>query len=293
MPSSDAAGDAPPFGRIAIAGCGLIGGSLGLALKQRWPAIRITAIDTPDVIGEAVRRGAADEGGGIERAADAELIVLAAPVRTNVDLLADLPRVVSGTAIVTDTGSTKREVDAAAGSLPARLTFTGGHPVAGEARGGIAAARVDLFEGRPWILCPRGGSPADPRLTRLLEGTGASVSVLAADAHDRLLAYLSHLPQLVATALMEVAGAAAGEAGLALAGRGLRDTTRLASAPPDIWRDILATNGDNIGAAVRDLVDLLERLPWAAVSDRGTFDATFASAARWKRSLEKHFDPTS
>lgn len=280
-----------PFDRIAIVGYGLIGGSLGLAIKERWPSSLVIAVDRKPVIEAAMRRYAADVGGDdLVLAADAQLVVLAAPVRANIRILGELHTHIPGDAIVTDVGSTKREVVEAARALPPRLRFVGGHPLAGAAVGGFDAARPDLFRGRPWVLTPDAEEDAAAaQLTTLLEGAGAIVTRLGADAHDRLVAYLSHLPQLAASALMHVVGGRAGEEGLALAGRGLRDTTRLATSPADVWTDVLATNHDHISQAIDELVAVLQRLksdPHAS----GELARIFESAGRWKRALEAHFE---
>ncbi|MEN3339765.1 MAG: prephenate dehydrogenase [Acidobacteriota bacterium] len=280
----------PPFGRIAIIGFGLIGASLALAIRRLWPSVRLIAVDRRDVIETAMRTHAADVGGDdAVLAADADLVVLAAPVLANVGLVARLAEYIPGDAIVTDVGSTKRDIVNAAAALPARLQFIGGHPLAGAATGGLHASREDLFRGRPWILTP--GSPAAEdaatRLTPLIEAVGAHVRIMAPDAHDALVAYLSHLPQLAASALMHVVGEHAGADGLALAGRGLRDTTRLASSPADIWRDIAASNQDNIARAIDELVAILLRMKPTSTSPPQALDRTFDSAAEWKRVLER------
>jgi prephenate dehydrogenase len=290
--SGQASAEPPPFARIAIAGYGLVGASLGMAFKQQWPSALIIAIDRKDVIETAMRRQAADVGGDdLVLAAEADLVVLAAPVRTNIRLLGELADYVPGAALVTDVGSTKRETVAAAAALPERLRFIGGHPLAGAAAAGIDAARPDLFRARPWILTPGEHHGHTAPLRAALEAIGAQVRMLSPEAHDTLVAYLSHLPQLVATALMELVGTHAGDDGLALAGRGLRDTTRLAASPPAIWTDILATNRDNIGDAVDQLIALLRRLQ--AGEDPDAFDRTFASAAQWKRRLDRQFEDPS
>ncbi|MBA3231488.1 MAG: prephenate dehydrogenase/arogenate dehydrogenase family protein [Acidobacteria bacterium] len=280
----------PPFARVAIVGFGLIGASLGLAIKQRWPQALVIAVDRKDVIETAMRMHAADVGGDdLVLAAEAELIVLAAPVQANHRILRELADHVPGVALVTDVGSTKRETVAAAQALPERLRFIGGHPLAGAAVGGIEAARGDLFHGRPWILTPSSSRHETGLLGTMLEAIGAQVRTLAPEAHDALVTYLSHLPQLVASALMHVVGTHTGAEGLALAGRGLRDSTRLATSPPGVWRDIVATNHDNISAALDDLIEVLRRLQAGegAADDLGR---TFESAADWKRTLEQAFD---
>jgi len=300
----------PPFERIAIAGFGLMGASIALAARRIWPSALLIAIDRKDVIERAMRMHAADVGGDdLVMAAGADLVILAAPVRANIEMLVELPQHVPGDAVVTDVGSTKREVMAAAAALPARLRFVGGHPLAGAAIGGLDAARPDLFKGRPWLVCPDAGSnrlrqgsgesaealrakaedpalPRDNRLTDFIEALGAHPHVISPEEHDALVAYLSHLPQFAASALLHLVGDRAGADGLALAGRGLSDTTRLASSPPDIWRDIAETNADNLSHAIDELIELLQRLKPGAAGSRDALDRTFDSAARWKQVLE-------
>jgi prephenate dehydrogenase len=283
----------PPFKRIAIIGFGLIGASLALAVRRLWPKALLVAVDRRPVIETAMRMYAADVGGDdLVMAAEADLVVLAAPVLANVALVAELADYIPGDAVVTDVGSTKRDIVSAARALPARLQFVGGHPLAGAAVGGLEAARPDLFQGRPWILTPESDAAeaAGRRLSLLIEAVGARVQIMAPDAHDALVAYLSHLPQLAASALMHVVGEHAGAAGLALAGRGLRDTTRLASSPADIWRDIAASNQDNISRAIDDLVETLLRMKASPNAPAEALDRTFDSAAQWKRVLERGID---
>lgn len=280
----------PPFPHVAIVGFGLIGGSLGLAIREHWPKAIVIAIDRKDVIETAMRLGAADVGGdNLGLAAGAELIVLAAPALASVDVISRLEAFVPGPALVTDVTSTKRAITEAARTLPARLRFIGGHPLAGAAVGGVEAARADLFAGRPWILTPD-DTPADATLTSWLEALGAKVRFMTPAAHDELLAYISHLPQMAASALMSVVGAQAGEQGLSYAGRGLRDTTRLASSPADIWRDVAATNRDHLAAALDELIAVLQTLRNDLSADGAAVETVFRSASEWKRVLEEPFD---
>jgi prephenate dehydrogenase len=278
----------PPFAHVAIVGFGLIGGSLGMAIRERWPKTIVIAIDRKDVIESAMRLHAADVGGDdLVMAAGAELIVLAAPVGANIDILSRMAEDVPGEALVTDVGSTKRAIVEAARALPGRLRFVGGHPLAGAAAGGIEMARTDLFTGRPWILTPVAGDTAAGPLTAFLQQLGVRAHVMTAEEHDRLLAALSHLPQIAASALMHVVGSHVGADALALAGRGLRDTTRLATSPPDVWRDIAATNADHIGRAIDDLIAALQRVRSRLGRDASAIDELFSSAAEWKRALER------
>ena len=281
--------DEPPlFPRIGIVGCGLIGGSLAMAARQRWPGSLVIAVDRKDVLETAMRLHAVDVGGDdLVMVADADLIVLAAPVRQNIRILERLADYVAGPALVTDVGSTKVTIAEAARALPARLRFIGGHPLAGAAIGGISEARGDLFADRPWFLAAEASRTDDDirRLEAFVAGIGAIPRRASADTHDLLLAYLSHLPQLTASALMHVVGEHAGADGLALSGRGLRDTTRLAASPSDIWRDVAATNREHVGAALDDLIAVLQAMR-QDLEEGATIDTVFESAAGWKRALE-------
>jgi prephenate dehydrogenase len=250
-----ASGGQPPiFQKIGIVGLGLIGGSIALAARQIWPAALVIGVDNKDVLETAMRLHAIDVAADDPIVlAEVDLVILAAPVRTNIELLGELDDHVHQPAVVTDTGSTKRAVVDAARALPAKFTFIGGHPLGGGARGGLENARPDLFKGRPWLLTPTGEK---------------------GDAFDKLSA----------SALMQVVGEAVGQDGLALAGRGLADTTRLASSPPEIWRDIAATNADEIGPALDVLIALLQDLRRDLPAGERLFDV-FSGAANWRRAL--------
>jgi prephenate dehydrogenase len=278
----------PVFGRIGIAGLGLIGGSIALAAREIWPSSLVIGVDNKDVLETAMRLHAIDVAADdLVVLAEADLVVLAAPVRQNIALLAELDEHVRTPAIVTDTGSTKRHVALAARQLPDRFTFVGGHPLAGAARGGLEHARPDLFTGRPWLLTPEDGRSAVPeKLSAFIAALGAVPRMLSVGAHDRMVAFLSHLPQLAASALMKVVGEAVGQDGLALAGRGLGDTTRLASSPADIWQDIAATNADEIAPALDALIEVLEDLR-GDLPAGVKLDEIFCDAARWRDLLPK------
>ena len=274
------------FQKIGIVGLGLIGGSIALAARQLWPSSLVIAVDNKDVLETAMRLHAIDVAADdLIVLAEADLIILAAPIRQNVALLGELEEYVRTSAIVTDVGSTKREMAAAARQLPDRLTFVGGHPLAGAARGGLDHARPDLFQGRPWILTTS-AVEAVARMSAFVEALGATPRTMAADAHDRLVASLSHLPQLTSSALMQVVGERAGSDGLTLAGRGLADTTRLASSPADIWKDIAATNADYIGVALDALIAVLKDLRRDLPSGERLAEV-FDEAARWREQLPK------
>ena len=283
----------PPFPSIAIVGLGLIGGSIALAVRERWPASRVFGVDAEPVLAHALGAGAIERGfETIAALPESSLIVLAAPVRQNIELLQQIGAGVVGSGfsrtIVTDVGGTKRDIVNAARALPAAVSFVGGHPLGGGERGGFAFARPDLFAGRPWIFTPQGDSASDPveRLSRLVAGLGAKPSIMSADEHDRVMAFVSHLPQLAASALMDAVGSAAHSEGLRMAGRGLVDTTRLASSPADVWRDICLTNADSIEKALDCLIQRLTQLR-GDLRRGDAVEAVFSAAAKWRAELMK------
>jgi prephenate dehydrogenase len=268
---------APPFRRIGIAGLGLIGGSIARDLRARRPEVELIGVDVPGVLELAHEAGVIDERAtSVAAVSGADLVILAAPVPAIAELAGELAT--SGfSGLVTDVGSTKRHVLAAAAE--AGLTrFVGGHPMAGSERGGFVSSRAGLFEGRPWfVVAPDSGAiGADVAAIEDLARTLGAVPVTTdALTHDRTVAHLSHLPQLVAVALMNTAAAACGEAGLQHAGRAFGEMTRLARSPADIWQGILESNRDCIAEAARDLIGRLERL---VAADARTLESAFQSA---------------
>jgi prephenate dehydrogenase len=278
----------PIFARIGIVGLGLIGGSIALAARQIWPSSLVIGVDNKDVLETAMRLHAIDVAADdLIVLAEADVVILAAPVRQNMALVGELDEHVRQAAVVTDTGSTKRAIVEAARHLPPRFTFVGGHPLGGAAASGLDHARPDLFKGRPWLFTPVGDAAggALEKLLAFASALGAVPRVTTPEAHDRLMAFLSHLPQLTASALMQVVGDSVGDQGLALAGRGLVDTTRLASSPADIWKDIAATNADAIGVALDTLIELLREVRQDLnAGDR--LEEVFVAAGRWREKLK-------
>jgi prephenate dehydrogenase len=280
-------GQPPIFQRVGIVGLGLIGGSIALAARQIWPGSLVIGVDRKDVLERAMILHAIDVAADDAVVlAEADLVILAAPIQQNLEILRELPDNVTGSAVVTDTGSTKRAIVEAAASLPARFTFIGGHPLGGAARGGIEHARDDMFSGRPWLFTPAKGHDAQAldKLKSFASGLGAVPQILSPSDHDRLLAFISHLPQLTVSALMHVVGEAAREEGLTLSGRGLQDTTRLASSPADIWKEVCATNVDEIGSALDALISVLRQLR-ADLQTGKSIDEVFESANLWRETL--------
>ena len=263
------------FARVGIVGVGLIGGSIALALRRRTPSTHIVIVDRPDVAATALSRGLADAvAASADTLADVDLIILATPIAAILDALG---------AIVTDVGSTKRHILEAA--RRSGVAFVGGHPMAGGERGGLEHATADLLEGRRWFLVPGDAPPVrTARVATFIRAIGAEPYEIDAPSHDRTMAYVSHLPQIVSTVLMQQVGASVGPDGLDHAGRGLEDLTRLASSPSDIWQGILATNADFVGEAAAKMAAHLSALGAGlddAPSVQGTFDAARAVRQQW------------
>ena len=280
-------GKPPIFQRVGIVGLGLIGGSIALAARQLWPTGLVIGVDRKDVLERAMVLHAIDVAADDPIVlAEADLVILAAPIQQNLEILRDLADNVLGEALVTDTGSTKRAIVDAAKSLPDRLTFIGGHPLGGAARGGIDHARPDMFNGRPWLFTPTSDRHAQAleKLESFTVGLGAVPKTVSPAEHDKLLAFISHLPQLTVSAMMHVVGRSAGRDGLSLSGRGLHDTTRLASSPADIWKEVCATNADEIGASLDALIAVLQGLR-RDLAGGTSIDEVFASANRWRETL--------
>jgi prephenate dehydrogenase len=281
-------GRLPVFDKIGIIGLGLIGGSIALAARQLWPTGLVVAVDVKDTLEKAMVLHAIDVAADDPVVlADVDLVILAAPVRQNLELLTNLPEHVSRSAIVTDTGSTKREIVEAGRRLPPNLTFVGGHPLGGAAQGGIDHARPDLFVGRPWVFTPATDETgaAVEKLFEFATALGAKPRLLTAREHDHLLAYISHLPQLVSSALMHLIGDTVGREGLSLTGRGLQDVTRLASSPAGIWKDVCASNTDELGPALDALIKVLADLR-DDLSGSSAIETIFQSANHWRDQLQ-------
>ena len=275
------------FEKIAVVGLGLIGGSIALASREVWPKCLVIGVDNKAVLEQAMVRHAIDiASDDLVVIAEADVVVLACPVRQNILLLSEIGDYIKGSAIVTDVSSTKREIVASAAQLPDRLTFVGGHPLGGAPRGGFQHARSDLFKDRPWLLTPIDETTGDAvlKLQDFVVGFGAVPHAMGPDDHDRVLSYLSHLPQITVSALMHVVGTAIGEKGLRLTGRGLADTTRLASSPGDIWRDICATNTAEVATALDALIANLKTMR-ADLGKGDEIGRVFESAGQWREVL--------
>jgi len=217
--------------RVTIFGTGLIGGSLALALKRSFPGIRIAGIDKPRVLERALRLGIIDTAGP----QPADLVILATPVG---DILGLIDQFTSKETLVTDVGSTKAAICHKAERLG--VPFIGGHPMAGIEQSGPEAASPDLFNNAPYFLCPVKSAPAGATelMLEIAKRIGATPQVISPEDHDRLVAQISHLPQILSTLLADQTSGHQD-----LAGPGLRSMTRLAGSPFHVWRDIFKTSG--------------------------------------------------
>ncbi|MGB2868361.1 MAG: prephenate dehydrogenase/arogenate dehydrogenase family protein [Bacteroidota bacterium] len=241
-----------PFQRITIIGVGLIGGSLGLAVKRKFPDVWVTGYDKPGVLQRAIKRGAIDSSAwSIESALAApDLVILATPLAATLELLPAIGRRVSARVVVTDVGSVKSTIVQRSRSCFPHRNFIGGHPMAGVELSGIEAAHPLLFENAVYVLTPPPKTPhhALHRLSHFLHLLGARVLVLDASTHDSVASAVSHLPQLAAVAMMNTVGKKhrGSGANLQLAAGGFRDLTRIASSRFDVWQDVLEFNRKNI-----------------------------------------------
>lgn len=240
------------FERAAVIGIGLIGGSFALAARAAGVVGEVVGVARSErTLLEAQHVGAADRTtfDAAEAVRDADLVLIATPVAAIPDVLARIAPALPAGCVVTDAGSTKRAVMQAAGVLPPHVDFIGGHPMAGSERAGVRAARGHLFRGRTWLLTPGAARPAAiSRLRAALEAIGARVVLVEAGEHDRIVARTSHLPHLVAAALCGALTECVDQSDFI--GAGLRDTTRIAGGPSDVWREILLTNADEVLAAL-------------------------------------------
>ena len=250
-----------PIRQITIIGTGLIGGSFALALRKRKFAGRIVGCDREQALKRAKARGVIDIG--VVEPTDAvrgsQLVVLATPVLAIVDMIGRLAPLLPAGTLLTDVGSTKAAVAERAASVfgkNADKRFLAGHPMAGKEHSGVDNADADLFENAVWFLTPLPGQ--NLREGRLAEFTGwidrigARIAMLAPADHDRLCAWISHLPQMISTALAAALVEEFGEKAplLPAGGRALQEMTRISASPYSMWRDIAISNKKNLEDAL-------------------------------------------
>lgn len=260
-----------PIRQITIIGTGLIGGSLGLALRKKGFPGKIVGCDQPDVLRVAKKLKAIDQGisDPIKACHGSSVVVLATPVGAIINLIEQLAPHLPADALVSDVGSTKSEIVAHAqkafGSR-APDKFLAGHPMAGKENSGINFADADLFRGAVWFLTPQPGQNVHRGVAgeyvSWLKKIGAEISEMNADEHDQLCAWISHVPQFLSTAL---AGSLVDEYGdnapvLESGGRALREMTRISGSPYSMWRDVAITNKQSIADALHKLEQRLAHI---------------------------------
>jgi prephenate dehydrogenase len=291
-----------PLRKLVVIGVGLIGGSLALALKSHDLVGRVVGVGRSRAnLDQAVRAGIVDVAMTLDEPwtselRDADVVVVATPVAQIPNLFAAMADSLGSQTIVTDAGSTKQDVVAAARAhlRDALPRFVPAHPIAGTERSGAAAAFPTLYEGRSTILTPGAETDAQAlaRVRALWEACGARVVELDPRTHDRILAAVSHLPHLLAAAYVaELAVRGEAEALFAYAGAGFRDFTRIAAASPEMWRDITLANRDALIveiAAYRGALDVIES---AMQQDDGeSLKALFQSASDARRAWGHNCD---
>lgn len=265
--------------RIGIAGLGLIGGSLALALRERH---EVTGYDTDDRARAAAKADGIRIASGLEDLVPADAVVVATPISAIVPALEQLAARADG-AVLLDTGSLKRAVADYAMRAPGNARIVGGHPMAGTTSAGFSAADQGLFRGRAFLLVPTSRSDDDAMAIagRIARDVGGVVTVCSADVHDRAMARLVAGP-LAAAAALAVAGAQA-EPLVGAAGPGFRDSTRLADTPADLAAELLFGNGD-AASAIGSIIEGLTQLRDAVERGDREYARSFLQAARSVRS---------
>jgi prephenate dehydrogenase len=271
--------------KIALLGVGLIGGSVGLAARERLGAEVAGWDPGAGVLDAALGHGAIDVAAPDARAAleGAELAFVAAPVGSLPQVVRQVVADSGPDCVVTDVGSTKRTVVDAVGDP----RFIGGHPLTGAETAGVQHARADLFDGATWYLTPTSRTVGEhyERLHRTIQAFGARPSALDAETHDRVLAAVSHLPHVIANVMVAQAARALSEEGerLPATGPSFRDATRVAGANTGIWRDIYLANADALVTAIDDTVARLASVRAQLVAQDGDAVAAWNDAAREDR----------
>jgi prephenate dehydrogenase len=244
----------------AIVGVGLIGGSFALALRKAGFSGQILGVSSLPAIELARASGVIDRGVSLEEAAaQADLIYLAQPVDRILDTLVRLGPIAPPGCLITDAGSTKAAIARQASIHVTAARFLGGHPMAGKESRGVESADADLFAGRPYVLMPWDGpdNKLEAEFADLLRRMGAHVLTMSPEQHDAAVAWSSHLPQIVSTALARTLNRAANPDIERVVGPGLVDMTRLALSSPDLWKSILETNQGPVVAALESFINQL------------------------------------
>jgi prephenate dehydrogenase len=283
-----------PIRQITIVGTGLIGGSFALALKKRRFAGQIIGCDRAPILRRARKHGVIDHGytNPLEASRGSQVVLLATPVGAIVELIRSLGPALPSKTLLADVGSTKSEVLACARQVfgtEVGSRFLAGHPMAGKEQSGVESADPDLFQGAAWLITPSAGqnifAGLNGEFVKQVEKTGARIVSMNSDAHDQLCAWISHLPQMISTALAAALVEEYGEGAplLDIAGRGLRQMTRLSASPYSMWRDVSLTNKKNLQNALWKLEQRLAHI-------RANLD-TRELAAEFERAQRLHQSP--
>jgi len=282
------------FNKISIIGIGLIGGSLGLALKEKNPNFKIVGIDKQEIIEKAIARGAIDEGTvnleeGIK---EADIVIIATPVKTILDLLPKINPFLKKGCLVTDTGSTKGQIVERANKVLSKdVFFIGGHPMAGSEKCGIEEANPHLFHNRTYILTPTKKSNliAIDKIFSLIKMINADRLILDPLEHDRIVGAVSHLPQIIAVSLINTIGELALRGNntnyFKAIGEGFKDMTRIASSPYKIWEDICETNQENILKMIQEFRNYLGVIEDKLKNDPSSLKEEFQKASKLRESI--------
>ena len=282
------------FKKITIIGVGLIGGSFGLALKENRPNFKIVGIDKSEIIEKAIARGAIDRGTinlkeGIK---EADIIIIATPVKTILNLLPQISPFLKKGCLVTDTGSTKVQIVERANKVLSKdIFFIGGHPMAGSEECGIEAADSNLFQEKTYILTPteKSNLVAIEKISSLIKMIGANRLILDHLEHDRIVGAVSHLPQIMAVSLMNMTGELVQKENnnnyFKAIGEGFKDMTRIALSPSKIWEDICDTNKDPILEMIQKFKQYLNLIEDKLINDPEDLKEEFQKASKLRESI--------
>lgn len=246
--------------KVGIIGLGVIGASLGMALRNSRPGILVAGRDLDqESIAPAIEQGAIDRFLDQQLLEECDLVIIATPLKSMPGVVQEIKDHIKSGAIVSDVGSVKSWVmQLLAQEIPAGVHIIGGHPMAGSEKSGLRAADKFLLQNAAYILTPQLNTAVEPveELHELLETIGARVVIMNAPEHDQMVARVSHLPHLMSAALVN--NLLAKPETLALAGGGLRDSTRTAASDPDLWKDILLLNAEAIVPELESMQRLLQ-----------------------------------
>ena len=282
------------FKKITIIGVGLIGGSLGLALKEKKANFKIVGIDKQEIIEKAIARGAIDEGTvnlkeGIE---EADIVIIATPVKTILNLLTQINPFLKKGCIVTDTGSTKQQIVRKANKVLSKdIFFIGGHPMAGSEEYGIDSANSHLFQDKTYILTPTKKSNliAIEKISSLIKMIGGKRLILNSLEHDRIVGTVSHLPQIMAVSLVNMVSELVRKENnnnyFKAVGEGFKDITRIASSPYKIWEDICDTNQENILEMIQEFRNYLGVIEDKLKNEPNSLKEEFQKASKLRESI--------